>query len=83
MRWLSLLALAGCATLGPRGIARDLDRQLTFLADWPLSVRCQAVRDAVARCEAAGLPPDCAWNGWDDQDRDSFTIAACLEEDAR
>ncbi len=72
-------AVCGCATTAPTagGIAADLDRQLVLLADWPLSVRCQAVEDAQARCVAAGLPEDCAWDGWHDRDRDAWTVAAC------
>lgn len=77
-RLLLALVLAGCASgPGPRQIAGDLDMSLRLLADWPLSVRCRHVRDAMDRCERAGLPRDCAWDGWHDADHDGWTVSIC------
>jgi hypothetical protein len=75
----ALLAL-GCVTVPTRaGIARDLAAQLDTLSTWPLSTRCQAIRDAERRCIKAGFEPRCFADGWNDRDRDAWTLAACQE----
>lgn len=76
---LILAALVfGCAGPSPaRRIAGDLGRQLDQAAEWPLPVRCQLIRDAERRCELAGLDARCFADGWVDQDRDPWTVAAC------
>lgn len=79
--WFILAALFGlfaCATApSPARIAADFAKNLDMLAGWPLSVKCQAVRDAERRCVAAGFAVDCAWDGFSDADRDGWTLAAC------
>lgn len=85
-RVLLFLALAACASApGPRQIAGDFADRLADLKSWPLSVRCQAVSDAMDRCQRARLPRNCAWDGWNDTDHDAWTIQACRErlEEAR
>lgn len=74
---LVVVGLGACAPLGPRGISADLGRTLDWLQDWPLAVRCQAIRDAAARCRRAGLPERCYADGWHDADHDAWTIAQC------
>ncbi len=76
----ALFGLFGCATAPTSArIAADFAKNLDMLAGWPLSVKCQAVKDVQARCVAAGFAADCAWDGWVDADRDSFAINACRE----
>ncbi len=89
LAFTTLLAAIGCAPLGPRGIAGHLSMALDTppgILAMPLSVRCQHVRDAQARCERLGLPSDCAWSdeaegardaAWG-PDLDMWTIWACL-----
>jgi hypothetical protein len=71
--------LAGCATGWTRqGIATTLDASLK--TQHVVSViHCDPVFWAMRTCEAAGMELSCAWDGFNDRDHDSFTIAACLE----
>lgn len=80
-KWAAVTGLsvsAACAgALTPRGIALDLGSYLDLIRDAPLSIRCQAVRDAEERCARAGFPADCAWSNDVDADHDGWTIAQC------
>lgn len=79
---LILLVFTACVTLvTPRGIALDLNDSLSRLSDYPLAVRCQAIKDAEQRCLNAGLGSKCWADGWTDADQDSWTIAACRENE--
>lgn len=77
---LLFLALSCAATVGPNQIAGDFADRLEDLKKWPLSVRCQAVKDAMDRCERARLPRNCAWDGWHDADHDAWTVAVCRQQ---
>ncbi len=85
LSWWAIIAVAcwlflACATAPTSArIAADFAKNLDMLAGWPLAVKCQAVADAERRCVAAGFAADCAWDGWTDADRDSFTINACKQ----
>ena len=86
MRALLAFALVACASVStPASIARQLDGDLRFLAqrDAVLRVRCESVRQAQRECLAIGQPSTCAWDGWVDEDHDTFTIAACQERQRR
>jgi hypothetical protein len=86
MRPALLLVLAACATAStPASIARQLDGDLRFLAqrDAVLRVRCESVLRAQKKCLAIGELSTCAWDGWVDEDHDSFVIAACQERQRR
>ena len=74
-----VLSCASWQAMPQQRIAGDFGARLRGLRDWPLSVRCQAVLDAVERCKQAGLPPYCAWDGFSDRDDDPWTMYACFQ----
>lgn len=81
--------LLGCAAARtPIAIATALDLclsdprpRLRAQSGTALSIRCQCVRDAQARCLRAGLPKNCGWGGTQDQDHDSWVINNCLRRE--
>jgi hypothetical protein len=82
--WALVLAYAlfalGCATVPTRAsIAANLDACLrSRVAFAPhLELACECPARARAACLAAGWEAGCAWDGWNDRDRDAWTLAAC------
>ena len=77
-----ILVLSGCATVStPHGVATSLNVCLehsTRNGTVYMALACECVENAIARCESAGLPVNCGWNGWNDRDHDSVTINECL-----
>ncbi len=94
---LAGLLLSSCAPVPPvERIATHLMWQLRGMRDWPLSVQCQAIKDAQERCVKAGLPRECYGDGWRERtgmpkpnadgagnDYDGWTQAVCRQREER